>query len=52
MKILVIGGGGREHAMTWALTAGRADVTVVGAPAIPGSLSSPSVVPADLTQPA
>ncbi len=50
MKILVVGGGGREHAMTWALTAGRADVTVVGAPGNPGMAQLAKCVPADLTQ--
>ena len=36
MRILVIGGGGREHALTWALTDGRPDVSVVCAPGNPG----------------
>ena len=36
MRILVIGGGGREHALTWSLTSGRGDVSVVCAPGNPG----------------
>jgi phosphoribosylamine--glycine ligase len=51
MKILVVGGGGREHAMTWAFTAGRDDVTVVGAPGNPGVAQLAKCVPADLTKP-
>jgi len=51
MKILVVGGGGREHAMTWALTAGRGGVTVVGAPGNPGVAQLAKCVPADLTKP-
>jgi phosphoribosylamine---glycine ligase len=51
MKILVIGGGGREHAMAWTLTTGRPDVTVVCAPGNPGIAEIARCVPADLTQP-
>jgi len=52
MRILVIGGGGREHALTWALTSGRADVSVVCAPGNPGIALLATCRPADLTQPA
>jgi len=52
MRILVIGGGGREHALTWALTAGRPGVTVVCAPGNPGIASLAACRPADLTKPA
>ena len=51
MRILVIGGGGREHVLTWALTAGRPDVSVVCAPGNPGIAALASCRPADLTQP-
>jgi len=51
MRILVIGGGGREHVLTWALTAGRPDVSVVCAPGNPGIAAMASCRPADLTQP-
>ena len=51
MKILVIGGGGREHAMAWSLTAARADVTLVCAPGNPGIAQLAKCVPADLTRP-
>src|SRR6185369_1851361 len=50
MRILVIGGGGREHALTWALTSGRADVSVVCAPGNPGIALLATCRPADLTQ--
>ena len=52
MRILVIGGGGREHALTWALTSGRADVSVVCAPGNPGIAQLATCRPADLTRPA
>jgi phosphoribosylamine---glycine ligase len=51
MKILVIGGGGREHAMTWTLTKGRPDVSVICAPGNPGIAQIAKCVPADVTQP-
>jgi phosphoribosylamine---glycine ligase len=51
MRILVIGGGGREHALTWALTAGRPDISVVCAPGNPGISTLAACRPADLTQP-
>jgi phosphoribosylamine---glycine ligase len=51
MRIFVIGGGGREHAIIWALTAGRSDVSVVCAPGNPGIATLASCRPADLSQP-
>ena len=51
MRILVIGGGGREHALTRSLTAGRGDVSVVCAPGNPGIAALATCRPADLTQP-
>ena len=51
MRILVIGGGGREHALTWALTDGRPDISVICAPGNPGIAGLASCRPADLTQP-
>src|SRR5688572_25479303 len=51
MRILVIGGGGREHALTWALTAGHPDISVVCAPGNPGISTLAACRPADLTQP-
>jgi len=51
MRILVIGGGGREHALAWSLTAGRSDVSVVCAPGNPGIAAVATCRPADLTQP-
>ena len=51
MRILVIGGGGREHALTWSLTSGRGDVSVVCAPGNPGIDALARCRPVDLTQP-
>jgi phosphoribosylamine---glycine ligase len=51
MRILVIGGGGREHALVWTLTAGRPDVSVICAPGNPGIAALATCRPADLTQP-
>jgi phosphoribosylamine--glycine ligase len=52
MKILVIGGGGREHALAWSLTAGHPDVSVICAPGNPGIAALAACRPADLTKPA
>ena len=52
MRILVIGGGGREHALVWALTRERADVSVVCAPGNPGIAALARCLPADLAMPA
>jgi phosphoribosylamine---glycine ligase len=51
MRILVIGGGGREHALARTLTSGRTDVSVVCVPGNPGIASHARCRPADLTQP-
>src|ERR1041384_5850362 len=47
MRILVIGGGGREHALAWALTTKRSDVSVVCAPGNPGIAAVARCLPAD-----
>jgi phosphoribosylamine---glycine ligase len=52
MRILVIGGGGREHALTWALTTERSGLYVVCAPGNPGIAPLAACRPADLTKPA
>jgi phosphoribosylamine--glycine ligase len=52
MRILVIGGGGREHALAWSLISGRPDVSVVCAPGNPGIATLAACRPADLTDPA
>jgi phosphoribosylamine---glycine ligase len=36
MKVLIIGGGGREHALAWKLTREQADLEIVAAPGNPG----------------
>ena len=51
MKILVLGSGGREHALAWRLSR-DADVTeVVVAPGNPGTARVARLVPADLSTP-
>jgi phosphoribosylamine--glycine ligase len=51
MKILVLGSGGREHALSWRLSR-DADVTeVVVAPGNPGTARVARLVPADLSTP-
>src|ERR1041384_6952242 len=52
MRILVIGGGGREHALAWALTTKRSDVSVVCAPGNPGIAAVARCLPADVSRPA
>ena len=52
MRILVIGGGGREHAMAWSLASGRADLSIVCAPGNPGIAALAACRAADLTKPA
>jgi phosphoribosylamine--glycine ligase len=51
MRILVIGGGGREHVLTWALASGGDGVSVVCAPGNPGIAALAKCRPVDLTQP-
>jgi phosphoribosylamine--glycine ligase len=51
MRILVIGGGGREHAMAWSLRSRRPDVSVICAQGNPGIAAVARCVDADLAQP-
>ena len=51
MKILVVGGGGREHALVWKLAAEAGVTGVVCAPGNPGIAGLAGCVPADLTSP-
>jgi phosphoribosylamine--glycine ligase len=52
MKILVIGSGGREHAMAWKLTRERDVTDVLCAPGNPGIATVARCIPADVTKPA
>jgi phosphoribosylamine--glycine ligase len=52
MKILVIGGGAREHAMAWKLARERNVDEVVCAPGNPGIASVARCISADVTKPA
>ncbi len=51
MKLLVVGAGGREHALCWALRRDRPDATLYCAPGNPGtaSVATNLPAPADLT---
>ena len=51
MKILVVGGGAREHALAWKLSRERDVHEVVCAPGNPGIVSVARCVPADLSKP-
>jgi phosphoribosylamine--glycine ligase len=51
MRVLVVGGGGREHALAWTL-ARDAGVEVICAPGNPGIASVARVVPVDIGHPA
>lgn len=51
MKILVLGSGGREHALTWRLQRDPEVSEVVAAPGNPGIAESVRCVPVDLTRP-
>jgi phosphoribosylamine--glycine ligase len=51
MKILVIGGGGREHAMAWKLSRERGVTGVVCAPGNPGISLHAHCVPVDVGDP-
>ncbi len=51
MKILVIGGGAREHAMVWKLSRERDVTEVVCAPGNPGIAALARCVPVDLDKP-
>lgn len=52
MKILVVGGGAREHALAWKLTRERAVTGVVCAPGNPGIAAVARCAPADPANPA
>jgi phosphoribosylamine--glycine ligase len=52
VKILVLGSGGREHALTWRLVHGPDVTDVVAAPGNPGMAALVRTVPVDLTRPA
>src|SRR5262245_33993470 len=51
MKILIVSGGGREHAMAWSLGGGDRGATIVCAPGNPGIEELGRCFPADVTQP-
>ncbi len=52
MKILVLGAGGREHALTWRLSRDPDVAEVVAAPGNPGIAALVRCLPVDLTSPA
>jgi len=52
MKIFVIGGGAREHAIAWKLSRERDVTGIVCAPGNPGIAALGRCVPADVTKPA
>ena len=52
MKILVIGGGAREHAMIWKLSRERDVTEIVCTPGNPGIAALARCIPADVTKPA
>jgi phosphoribosylamine--glycine ligase len=52
MKVLVLGGGGREHALAWRLTRDPEVTDVIIAPGNPGPASLGRCVPVDVTDPA
>jgi phosphoribosylamine--glycine ligase len=52
MNILVIGGGGREHALAWVLSRERGVSAVVCTPGNPGIASIARCVPGDVSDPA
>ena len=51
MKILVLGAGGREHALTWRLAADPDVTALVAAPGNPGMAETARTVPVDLARP-
>lgn len=51
MKVLVLGSGGREHALAWKLARERTVTQVVSAPGNPGLAAVGPCVPADLASP-
>lgn len=52
MKILIVGGGAREHAFAWKLSRERGSNEIVCAPGNPGIAAIARCIPADVTQPA
>ena len=52
MKVLVIGGGGREHALAWKLAQGERVQTVFVAPGNAGTAADPALHNLPLTDPA
>jgi len=51
LRVLVVGGGGREHALAWALARSPSVGEVVGAPGNPGMAELGNCVPVDATDP-
>jgi len=51
MKILVVGGGAREHALAWKLAGERGVLEVICAPGNPGIAAHARCVPADVANP-
>jgi phosphoribosylamine--glycine ligase len=51
MKILVVGGGAREHALAWKLAGERGGIEVICAPGNPGIAAHARCVPADVASP-
>ncbi len=49
MRILVVGGGGREHAITWALRREHPDATLYVAPGNPGTATLATNLPIGAT---
>ena len=45
MRVLVVGGGGREHALVWALKRDASDTTIFAAPGNPGTASLATNLP-------
>ena len=50
MKVLLVGGGGREHALAWRLRQDRPDLTLYVAPGNPGIADLATCVPIGATQ--
>ena len=48
MKILIVGGGGREHALAWKAAQSEKVDTVFVAPGNPGTLSEDKVINVDI----
>ena len=51
MRILVIGGGAREHALSWRLSRERDVAHVVCTPGNPGIADIAKCIPADVSEP-